>query len=183
MATSSFVDINKRDTCMLTCWLLLHLFFFNSDILNKTWERTKERRGMKRQSLEMCLSTVHCGSSRQWNVVSVIVQFFSVSLCAQYTGSCELKQGRRRVYVIVWKGLENMADRGQKASCACSHGYIKQGMKYSNTAVHLFRRKLHAQRSFYQLSIRIYLCTGEYFSNSGSTLHTTITNNSQLQWA
>lgn len=59
---------------------------------------------------------------------SVSVQGF-LSLCAQYTVSCKLtivKQGLRRICVIVWMWPANMEDRGQKASCACSHWWIKQ---------------------------------------------------------
>ena len=74
-----------------------------------------------------------------------------LSLCAQYTLSCKLnivKQGLRRACVIVWRGAgENMEDRGQKASCARSHGCIKQGMKYSNMALRLFSKKAaHPER-------------------------------------
>lgn len=36
------------------------------------------------------------------------------------------------------EGQETMASRGQKASCAHSHGCIKQGMKYSDMAVRYF---------------------------------------------
>ena len=36
------------------------------------------------------------------------------------------------------EGQESMASRGQKASHACSHRCIKQGLKVSNMAVHYF---------------------------------------------
>lgn len=55
----------------------------------------------------------------------------------------------------LWGGQESMASRGQKASCACSYGCIKQGMKYSNMADHYFEESCsprHTLRNLKHLS-------------------------------
>lgn len=56
------------------------------------------------------------------------------------------------------EGQKDLAGQGQKAFCARSHGCIKQGMKYSNMAVHLFQRNLHTRlvhRETFRLSTPI----------------------------
>lgn len=73
------------------------------------------------------------------------------------------------------EGQENMAGRGQKASCARSHGCIKQGMKYAIMEVHSFQRKLLIQCTHREKFLMVFYsnnaCRLASFSQSASAAH------------